>query len=101
MPGEEDFGITAVEALASGKPVIALARGGALETVPLADPLGGLLYSEPTADALRDAIEQWDRLEEQVDPAALQAYAARFSGSAFAAKMEPILFPAGRVATGA
>src|SRR6185369_10284764 len=34
LPGEEDFGIATVEALASGKPVIALGRGGALETVP-------------------------------------------------------------------
>src|ERR1039457_6835264 len=34
LPGEEDFGMTAVEALASGKPVVALGRGGALETVP-------------------------------------------------------------------
>ena len=34
MPGEEDFGITMVEALASGKPVIGLARGGALKSCP-------------------------------------------------------------------
>jgi glycosyltransferase involved in cell wall biosynthesis len=101
MPGEEDFGITAVEALASGKPVIALARGGALETVPLAGPLGGLLYPEPTGDALRDAVERWDRLEQHLDPRALQAYAARFSEAEFVAKMQPLLFPAGQNATGA
>src|SRR4029077_7057608 len=44
LPGEEDFGMTPVEALASGKPVIALGRGGALESVPLTDPVGGLMY---------------------------------------------------------
>src|SRR5262249_36446583 len=41
MPGEEDFGITAVEALASGKAVIALGRGGAVESAPAAEPSGG------------------------------------------------------------
>ena len=88
MPGEEDFGITAVEALASGKPVIALARGGAIETVP---DYGGLLYREPTDEGLRDAIEQWDSREKGIDPKALQAWASRFSEAEFAAKIGPIL----------
>jgi glycosyltransferase involved in cell wall biosynthesis len=91
MPGEEDFGMTPVEALASGKPVIALGRGGAVETVPVAEPLGGLLYPQATDDALRDAIEQWDRVEEQIDPPALQSYATRFSEAEFARKMRPLL----------
>jgi len=94
MPGEEDFGITPVEALASGKPVIALGRGGALETVPTSDPVGGLLYAQATDDALKEAIEQWDPFESRIDPAALQAHAARFSEDVFARKMRPILFGA-------
>jgi len=92
MPGEEDFGITAVEALASGKPVIALAKGGALESVPTASPRGGLLYSQATDEALEKAIEQWDNYEPHLDPRALQTYAARFSEAEFARKMRPILF---------
>ena len=87
MPGEEDFGITAVEALASGKPVIALGRGGAIETVPVSDPVGGVFFSETTDDALRGALERWERLENQVRPEALQAYAAQFSEAEFARKM--------------
>ena len=93
LPGEEDFGIAAVEALASGKPVIALGRGGALESVPQTDPLGGLLYEEPTDESLRRAVECWDRLESDLDPHALQTYAARFSEAEFAKKMAPLLFP--------
>jgi glycosyltransferase involved in cell wall biosynthesis len=88
MPGEEDFGITAVEALASGKPVIALARGGALETVPCS---GGILYRDATDQGLRDAIAQWDAREPDIDSRALQTWAARFSEAEFAAKIGPLL----------
>jgi glycosyltransferase involved in cell wall biosynthesis len=87
MPGEEDFGIAMVEALASGKPVIALAKGGALEIVP---DFGGLLYPRP--ESLTQAIEQWDELEAGVNPGALQAYAAQFSETEFTRQMNPILF---------
>jgi glycosyltransferase involved in cell wall biosynthesis len=90
-PGEEDFGITVVEALASGKPVLALGRGGALETVPTAEPLGGILYPESSDECLRQAVERWDELEDQVEPAALQSYAAKFSELEFARKMNPVL----------
>ena len=50
IPGEEDFGITAVEALASGKPVIAFARGGAREIVPVGWPAGGALFQDDTEE---------------------------------------------------
>ena len=92
MPGEEDFGITAVEALASGRPVIAFARGGALETVP---GFGGMLYRNGTDEGLREAIGQWDSRETDLDSKALQAWAARFSEAEFAAKIRPILSSGG------
>ncbi len=91
MPGEEDFGITAVEALASGKPVIALGRGGALETVPADAPCGGLFFEQASDESLARAIEQWDAYERGVDPVALQDYAKRFSETDFAARMRPLL----------
>jgi len=91
MPGEEDFGMTAVEALASGKPVVALGRGGALETIPASEPLGGLLYGEATDDSLREAIAVWDLREKEIDHEALRRYAARFSEGEFSRRMMPLL----------
>ena len=57
FPGEEDFGIVPIEALACGCPVIALDRGGVAETV---DDSVGRVYSEPSADSLRETIDAWE-----------------------------------------
>ena len=86
LPGEEDFGLTPVEALASGKPVVALGRGGALETVP---GFGGVFYDEPAG--LADAMERLEALERSVRPAELQAWARRFSEEEFRRKMAGLL----------
>ncbi len=59
FPGEEDFGIVPVEAMASGRPVIAYARGGVLDTV--VDGQTGLLFHEPRADSLMDAVHRFER----------------------------------------
>jgi glycosyltransferase involved in cell wall biosynthesis len=63
LPGEEDFGIAAVEAMAAGKPVLALRRGGAVETV--VDGVTGVLYDEPTPESFLRAMDtlgasRWD-----------------------------------------
>jgi glycosyltransferase involved in cell wall biosynthesis len=86
LPGEEDFGMTPVEALASGKPVVALGRGGALETVP---DFGGVFYSEPAG--LSDAIKRLEALEPSIRPADLQSWVRRFSEEVFLQKMGAIL----------
>jgi glycosyltransferase involved in cell wall biosynthesis len=57
FPGEEDFGIVPIEALACGAPVIALARGGVSETV---DDSVGRTYTEPTSAGLLSAIDAWE-----------------------------------------
>jgi glycosyltransferase involved in cell wall biosynthesis len=81
MPGEEDFGIVPLEAQACGTPVIALGRGGALETVR--DGETGVLTSKPGPDALLAALDRLRSL--RLDPAAAVANAARFSRNAFRA----------------
>jgi glycosyltransferase involved in cell wall biosynthesis len=96
FPGEEDFGILPVEAMASGCPVIALGRGGALETVGLgASPEalarvaqggeavvpGGVLFGEQSVEGLMRAIRL--REAQSFDPEALRARAAPFSAERF------------------
>jgi len=89
LPGEEDFGMTTVEALASGKPVVALGRGGALETVP---PFGGVLYRESEEAQLEEAIERLEQLEATLRPAELQARARHFSEREFMRRMADIVY---------
>lgn len=91
LPGEEDFGMTPVEALASGKPVIALGRGGVLESVPLQDPCGGIFYGSPSEEHLREAISAFDCIEPYVRPRDLQEYACRFSEPEFIRKISAVL----------
>jgi glycosyltransferase involved in cell wall biosynthesis len=91
MPGEEDFGITPVEALASGKPVIALERGGVLETVPVRNPRAGFFYPEPNEAALSAAIERFEAAEPAILPGPLRAWAAQFSESVFIDRMKKVI----------
>ena len=91
MPGEEDFGITAVEALASGKPVIALARGGVLESVPLRDPVGGFFYSQSDEASLGSAVEQFETVEPTIRAEELRAWAGRFSEREFINRMSSLI----------
>jgi glycosyltransferase involved in cell wall biosynthesis len=88
LPGEEDFGMTPVEALASGKPVIAYGRGGALETVP---DFGGVFFADQTPESFAEAMNRLERMEADIRPAELQAWAARFSEGEFSRKMAALL----------
>lgn len=80
MPGEEDFGIGMVEALASGKPVIALGRGGALEIVK--DGCG-ILFSEPTKDSLEKALRCFEHVRDRFELRHLRERATEFSEDRF------------------
>jgi glycosyltransferase involved in cell wall biosynthesis len=92
MPGEEDFGIVVVEALASGKPVIALGRGGVLESAPGFDPSAAFLYAQPSPLALQAAVEKFENHEHETSASALQRYASLFSERTFRREMSKILF---------
>ncbi|MGO4669256.1 glycosyltransferase [Bosea sp. 2RAB26] len=83
FPGEEDFGIVPIEAMASGRPVLAYRRGGALETV--VEGLSGLFFDEQTVEAIIDGVERMDRFA--VDQGAILAHARRFSEPIFRQNM--------------
>ncbi|HEV2060352.1 MAG TPA: glycosyltransferase [Solirubrobacteraceae bacterium] len=85
--GEEDFGISMVEALAAGTPVIGLARGGALDIVR--DGVDGVLVARADPVALRAAIERV--ASEQWDRAALRARAEEFSRERFVERLGSLI----------
>ncbi len=87
LPGEEDFGIVPVEAQACGRPVVALGRGGALETV--VDGVTGVLFDHPTADVLAAALDRAART--RFDPATIRAHAERFSRPRHLAQMQTLI----------
>ena len=83
----EEFGIAAVEALASGRPVIALATGGVMESVVAGET--GAYYPESTPEALAAAVAAFDPAT--VDPGACRAAAERFGTRRFQAAMRGIV----------
>jgi len=91
LPGEEDFGIVPLEAQACGRPVVALARGGALETVKAGET--GVLVDEPAAEAFADAIASVvDRpFDRSFDMTAIRRHAEQFGRSRFGDEMAALI----------
>ena len=87
FPGEEDFGITPVECMASGRPVVAYGAGGALET--MLDGETGLFFGEQSVNSLAAALEKISRCF--FSPEALQAQAACFDTSVFESQIQALI----------
>ncbi len=78
-PGEEDLGLAPLEALASGRPVVAFRGGGVLET--LVEGVTGRFFPAQTPDALVEVLRSFD--PDAYDPPALRAHASTFDVGAF------------------
>tara|TARA_Y100001960_G_C14458623_1_gene720912 strand:- start:13 stop:837 length:825 start_codon:yes stop_codon:yes gene_type:complete len=104
--GEEDFGITLLEAQAMGRPVIALGRGGALETVipdnktwmpetgipeNLTFKPTGVFFYEQTSDAVIKAIKNFESIESQFDSNAIREHAQKFDLSVYTKRIKSFI----------
>jgi glycosyltransferase involved in cell wall biosynthesis len=95
FPGEEDFGLVPVEAQSFGRPVIAYAAGGALETVKGMGSAGsampeestGVFFPEQTLDSLMHAVLAFERTEQRFSPAFIRAHSERFGTNRFKSEM--------------
>jgi glycosyltransferase involved in cell wall biosynthesis len=90
----EDFGITPLEAMAAGRPVIAFGAGGARETVVPpgeGEPPTGLFFEHQTVEALVDAIRRFEASAHQFEPKALRRRAEAFDRPLFRERVHTYL----------
>ena len=87
MPGEEDFGLVPVEAQACGCPTVALARGGALETVK--DGETGVLFDELSSASLSAALQRARAIS--FDRSALRRHAEQFARERYICQMRTVI----------
>jgi len=86
FPGEEDFGITPIEAFAAGKPVIAFKKGGTLESV--IDGKTGVFFEEQTSKSLNQAIERMENGYKLYNRQFIREHAEKFSEKHFIGEVQ-------------
>jgi len=94
FPGEDDFGIAPVEAMSFGKPVIALRRGGATETV--AEGVTGELFNESTIEVMADAVRRFMEKEKKYEPEKIREQAEKFSKEKFVENFKKVIREIGK-----
>ncbi len=87
LPGEEDFGITPLEAQASGRPVIAYAAGGALASV--IDNVTGTFFHKQTVESLMEVLASFD--EQRYDPQTIYNHALEFDQPRFRRRIQQFI----------
>ena len=81
FPGIEDFGIVPVEAMASGRPVIAFAKGGVMDTIR--EGVSGVFFQEQTPDSLIKAVERFEQGIDSFNTKQIRLHAEQFSKEVF------------------
>jgi glycosyltransferase involved in cell wall biosynthesis len=89
FPGGEDFGIVPLEIMASGRPVLAYRRGGAVETV--VEGQTGLFFDEQTAESLMDAMSRFEARLDGFDPAAIRRHAQGWNRDIFKERLQAFI----------
>ncbi|MGA8265683.1 MAG: glycosyltransferase family 4 protein [Ignavibacteriaceae bacterium] len=83
---EEDFGITVIEAMACGTPVIALDKGGTAETV--IDGVNGIHFNDQTALSIKEAVERFENTKNNFDHRSIAEYAKQYDRKVFEEKIK-------------
>lgn len=89
FPGVEDFGIVPLEAMASGRPVIAYKKGGATETV--VDGVTGMFFEEQTVSSLSLAVDKYERVKMQFDSQNIRKHAEMYNKERFKHEFEKLI----------